>query len=85
MSPQFCRGASAVTLKRQWDFRMLHLSGFRMTASHNKVFSVCKVVQKGKGHMFSFDFPIHLVLTFRKVCHAVLLFVQAQHPEIYLG
>lgn len=74
-----------MTLKRQWDFRMLHFSGFRTTAPHNKVFSVCKVAQKGKGHMFSFDFPIHLVLTFRKVRHAVLLFVQAQHPEIYLG
>lgn len=57
-----------------------------MSVPHNKVVSVCNTVQQGKGHTFSFDSPIHLALTFKKVRHifAVYNIVQAQQPEIYL-
>lgn len=40
----------------------------------NKVVSVCNAAQQGKGHTFSFDFLIHLALTFKKVRHTFLLF-----------
>lgn len=39
-----------------------------------RVVSVCNTVQQGKGHTFSFDFPIHLALTFKKVHHTFSLF-----------
>lgn len=45
-----------------------------MTVPHNKVVSVCNRVQQGKGHTFSFDFPIHLALTFKKGTPHVSLF-----------
>lgn len=51
-----CESITDLTLKMEWNLKMLRVSGFRATVTHNKVVSVCNAVQKGKGHTFCFAF-----------------------------